>query len=257
MIEDLYAIVSYTVKEHIRDRVYLSLFLFGFLLLGGGLVVSALAISERFKMLTDLGLAGIEFLGLTMIVFVTVNLVLSEIENRTLYLTLSRPVARWEYILGRFLGTFLAVAAAMAIMAVAHVLVLRVVGGYWVTSAYLLAWSCSVAKIAVVGALALLVSLFSTSAASAMTFTLFFWALGHFSEELNYLGQKSANPLIKGAVWAFYNLAPNFSYFNYRDFWAAARTPPATWFLSLGAYAVCYTGVCLWLSSFVFSKREF
>lgn len=257
MIESLWTLIHYTVKEQIRHRVFLSLVLFGFILIGGGAVISSLAVEEHAQMLMDLGLAGIEFLGLTTIVFSTVNLVLSEIDNRTIYLLLSRPLPRWEYILGRFLGTTMTVAIAMAIMACMHILLLRVYGGSWASASYLVAWSCSLAKLAVVGSLALLLSLLTTSPASAMSFTLFFWVMGHFSEELRFLAQKSANPIFQAALWCFYNLAPNFSYFNYRDFLLASRQPPWAWFASLATYAFCYAGTCLWISTFLISEAEF
>lgn len=257
MIENLWTLIRCTVKEQVRHRVFLSLFLFGFILLGGGAIVSSLAVEQRAQMLMDLGLAGIEFLGLTTIVFSMANLILSEMDNRTIYLLLSRPLPRWQYILGRYLGTTLAVGIAMAIMAFMHILLLRLFGGSWVSASYLVAWSCSLAKLAVVGSLALLLSLLTTSAASAMSFTLFLWVLGHFSEELRFLAQKSANPLFQAAIWCFCNLAPNFSYFNYRDFWLASRQPPWAWFASLAAYAFCYSGVCLWISTFLISKSEF
>src|ERR1700753_3427339 len=106
-MENFLLLVRDTFKEHVRHRLYLSLILFCFILLGGGLVVSALAVDERARLMVDFGLAAIEFLGLTTIVFISVSLVLTEIENRTIYLVLSRPLPRSQYILGRFAGTAL------------------------------------------------------------------------------------------------------------------------------------------------------
>jgi Cu-processing system permease protein len=256
-MENFFLLVHDTFKEHIRHRLYLSLFLFGFILLSGGLVASSLAVDERARLLLDFGLAAIEFLGLTTIVFVSVNLILTEIENRTIFLVLSRPLPRGRYILGRFAGTTLAVAAAMAIMALLHWLLLLPLHDVVSPAVYLAAWSCSVAKLAVVGSLALALSLFSTSAPTAMTFTLFLWAIGHFSEELRFLGQKSANIFVKLLVWVFYHAAPNFAYFNYREFLYANHPPSAAWFLFLLCYAAGYTGVCLWISAFLFARKEF
>jgi len=250
-------LVQDTWREHIRHRIYLSLFLFGFALLGGGLIISALAIEERARLMMDFGLAAIEFLGLITIVFVSVNLVLTEMENRTLYLILSRPLPRGLYIAGRFAGTLLSITVAMAAMAVLHGLLLWPLPHTISLSHYLMAWACAVGKIAVVGSLALALSLFSTSAPTAMTFTLFLWAIGHFSEELKFLGQKSANALVKTLVWFFYHVAPNFSYFNYRDFLYSPHPPSGAWFFYLACYTVGYTGICLWVATFLFSRKEF
>jgi len=257
MIETFRTLIAYTFKEHIRHRLYLSLFLFGFILLMGGLVISALAVEQRGRMMLDLGFSAIEFLGLTTIVFVSVNLVLSEIENRTIYLVVSRPLARWQYIVARFIGTTLAVALSMAVMALLHAVLLLPYTGVISASTYVMAWLCSVAKLTVVGSLALALSLLTTSAPTAMTFTFFLWAIGHFSQEVRFLGEKSAHMGVKALVWFFYHVAPDFSYFNYRDFFYTATPPTWAWGLSLGVYAFSYTAICLWIASVVFSKREF
>ena len=256
-MENFLLLVRDTFREHIRHRLYLSLFLFGFVLLAGGLVISALAVEERARLMLDFGLSGIEFLGLTTIIFVSVNLVLVEMENRTIYLVLSRPISRGLYIAGRFAGTILAVTAAMALMGLLHGLLLWPLHPEASIGMYATAWLCALAKITVVGALALALSLLSTSAPTAMTFTFFLWALGHFSEELRFLGQKSAQPLVKGVVWVFYHAAPNFAYFNYRDFLYANQLPPAAWGLYLACYTLGYAGLCLWIASFLFARKEF
>jgi len=256
-MENFFLLVRDTFKEHVRHRLYLSLFLFCFILLGGGLVASSLAVDERARLMLDFGLSAIEFLGLTTIVFISVNFILTEIENRTIYLVLSRPIPRGQYILGRFAGTILAVTAAMAVMALLHGLLLVPLHSAATVPVYLAAWACSVAKLVVVGSLALALSLFSTSAPTAMTFTLFLWAMGHFSEELRFLGEKSANAFVKLLVWIFYHAAPNFAYFNYRDFLYANHPPTTAWFLFLLCYTVGYAGVCLWISAFLFARKEF
>jgi ABC-type transport system involved in multi-copper enzyme maturation permease subunit len=114
------AVFSYTFREHIRHRVWLSAALFGLVLVGGGLVASALAQDERARMMLDLGLAANEAIALISVVFLTVHLILQEVESRAVYLILTHPVRRWQYLLGRYLGTLAAVAAALAAMGRPH-----------------------------------------------------------------------------------------------------------------------------------------
>jgi len=257
MIENVRSIIVFTFREHFRNRIYLSLILFGFILLVGGLVISALAMEQRGRMMLNLGFTAIEFMGLMTVVFVTVNLILAEIDTRTIYLILSRPVPRWQYILSRFAGTWLAIVLSMAIMAGVHVLLLLPYAGVISAQAYALAWVCAILKLALVGSLALALSLFSTSAPTAMTFTMFLWALGHFSQEIRFLGQKSSYTAVQALAELTYHITPNFSYFNYRDFFYAAQPPGMDWAVALLVYAVSYTGICLWVSSVLFSRREF
>ena len=255
-MDSILAIIRYTFKEHFRHRVFLTVLLFGLILLGGSLVVSALASESRLRLMTDLGLASIEFLSLIAVVFVTVNLILGEIESRTITLLLSHPIPRWQYVAGRFLGTLAAIALGMAVMAFLHVGMLRLYHWHW-EPFYGIALLCMGAKVMTTGAVALLFSLFSTSAPALMTFTLFMWMAGHFSQEMKFLGEKSANPIVKALVSVFYYVAPNFSYFNYRDFAQAAQVPPFPWFAWVFLYAAGYTSVCLFLSQALFEKREF
>lgn len=255
-MESLLGIVRYTFQEHFRHRIFLTVLLFGFILLGGALVVSALAVESRLRVMTDLGLAVIEFLSLIAVVFVTVNLVLGEIDSRTITLLLSHPLKRWQYLAGRFLGTLAAIGLGIVLMAVLHVGILYLYRWHW-EPLYGIALLCASAKVMATGAIALFFSLFSTSAPASMTFTLFAWIAGHFSEEMRFLGEKSANPLIKAAIAIFYHLAPNFNYFNYRDFAQATQVPPSSWFAWLFLYAIGYTATCLFLAQLLFARREF
>lgn len=255
-MEGLFAVIHYTLKEHIRNRVYLILVLFGGILIGSALIVSSLALDQQVRMILDIGLAGIEFIALMTVIFITVNLVLVEMETRSIYLILSHPIERWQYILGRYLGTIIALLLGMLAMAIFHLGTLFLEGWAWNIS-YLVSLGASMAKIAVIGSLALFLSLCTTSSASAMSFTAFLWILGHFTGELRFMAEKSANPITKFLLWVVQEVAPNFSYFNYRDFWQAVQTPPPGWFAWMTVYTLCYIGTALLLSSWLFSKREF
>lgn len=249
------AVIQYTLKEHIRHRVYLTVILFGLILLGSGMVISSLAVEEQLRMMINVGLGGIEFLALIAIIFVTVNLVLEEVESRSIYLVLSHPIERWQYIVGRYLGTVLALTLGILMMGALHVSSLFIHSWTW-QSFYPVAIVCSIGKIAVVGSLALLISLITTSTASSMTLTGFLWVMGHFSSELGYMADRSANPLVKTAIWVFQHVSPNFSYFNFRDFWQATQTPPAAWFGWMFIYSVSYVIAALALTSWLFSRKE-
>ncbi|MCG3205347.1 MAG: hypothetical protein KCHDKBKB_02067 [Elusimicrobia bacterium] len=207
-------------------------------------------------MMIDLGLGGIEFLALIMVLFVTVNLVLEEMESRTIYLILSHPIERWSYIAGRFLGTMVALVSGIICMALLHLVSLKLMGWSFEIF-YSIAILCTIAKIAVVGALALMISLLTTSTASAMTLTGFLWVLGHFTTELKFMSDRSENPLVKVVAEILGALVPNFSYFNYRDFFRAHLVPSPEWFIWFAGYSLAYIGVALFLTCWLFSQKEF
>jgi ABC-type transport system involved in multi-copper enzyme maturation permease subunit len=249
----LWSIARYTFQEHWRNRVYLTVLLFGVIVLGASLVISALAVEARTRMLYDLGLAAIEFISLITVVFVSVNLVLQEIESRTIYLLLSHPLPRWQYLTGRYLGTVAAIWTGMLAMGALHAGLLAWMGPLD-GGQYALAWFCAAMKIQLVGALALLLSLFASSAPTAMALTLFLWITGHFSSELRFLAERSSLA-VKALAHTLIYVSPNFSYFNFRDF--QAMPPGPDWFLWLASYGLAYTLACLLLSNALFSRREF
>jgi len=249
------AVFAYTFKEHVRHKAWLSSALFGLVLLAGSLVVSALAQDERARLMLDLGLAAIEAISLIGVVFLTVNLILQEVESRAIYLILTHPVKRSDYLLGRFLGTLSAVAVSMAGMAVMHAVLLGLYGGA-APGRYLAALACVLGKTAVMGALSLLLSLALTSEAAAMAFAVFLWLLGHFSSEMRFLADRSGSSLLNTTIVAFSHAAPDFARFNYRDFWHQPA-PPAEWLMWTAIYVFAYTGACLALSVQLFEQKEF
>lgn len=249
------AVFSYTLTEHVRRKMWLSSFLFGLILLGGALIVSALGQDERARLILDLGLAAIEAIAMLGVVFLTVHLVLVEIESRAIFLILTHPVRRADYLLGRFLGTLAAVALGMTTMALLHIALLSLYG-WWEPGRYLAALACAFGKTAVMSALSLLLSLALTSEAAAMAFAGFFWMLGHFSSEMRFLADRSASVFLKTAIVAFSHVAPDFAHFNYRDFWHQPA-PDAAWLIWAGLYALAYCGACLALAVQIFEQKEF
>jgi len=101
------------------------------MLLLAGLVFSTLAVEQRQRVIVDFGFAAIEFLALLFVLFSSVNLILEEVETKTIALVLSHPIHRWQYILGRFLGLAISVALAIIIMGLAHLFLLILLGVPW------------------------------------------------------------------------------------------------------------------------------
>lgn len=249
------AVFDYTLKENLRRRIWLTAALFGLILIGGGATASVLAAEERARMMLDLGLAANEAIGLLLMAYLASHLILSEIESRSVYLILTRPVRRWQYLLGRFLGALAAVAAGMAVLGLLHAAVLALFG--WAGGgSYALAWACSLARVAVTGALALLLSLALTSEAAALAFTAFLWVMGHFAAELRFIADKSGSAPLRAAILFFSRAAPDFARLNYRDAWHAGA-PAHGWALWAGLYALGYCAACLALAVQLFELKEF
>jgi len=247
-------IIRYTFVEIFRNKVYYVLLLFAGILILSTLLLGSLGGEQRNRMITDLGLAGIESLSLIIAVFAAVTLVLEEMESRTLYLILTRPVDRYQFVLGRFLGLIAIISLAFILMAAGHVL-LMVLIHIPVDRHYILSLYYSWEKITMITAVALVFSLFSTSTVSAVTFTFFFWIMGHFSSEIRYLAHKTSQPVVSLGCNIFYYVAPNFEAMNLRDM--PLTVTHTAWLWTAAGYGFTYTMAALAVTVLLFRKKEF
>jgi ABC-type transport system involved in multi-copper enzyme maturation permease subunit len=228
------AIALNTFREAIRDKVFLTLLVFAILVMGGARVIQPLALGEESKVIQDLGLSAITFFGVLISVLVGGRLVYKEVEKRTIYIMLAKPVRRWEFILGKYVGLMAVLLASLVVMTVGYYLVMFATGTP--ASAYLL-WSLVMTffELAILTATAILFSTFVTPIASSVfTFAVYF--VGHLTRDLRLLAAMSPAPLIKVISQVFYN--------------------PQALALS-AAYAVLYAATLLLISTLVFSRKDF
>lgn len=248
------SIAYYTFIESIRNKVFYVLVFFGITIVFASLLLAALGGEQPQRILLDVGLNAIEFFALLTIGFSAVTLVLEEMESKTIYLVITRPVSKVTYLVGRYLGLLAAVYCGMFLMALMHITLLKLEGWQFVFR-YPLAVLLSAEKIAVIGSLALFFSLFSTSAVSSISFTILFWILGHFSEEISFLSSKVSTSL-KIVLKVVYCIIPNLQFFNLRDFWEVPNITGSWIFVSFG-YGLVYSAVFIGLSLWVFASKEF
>src|SRR6185503_15264513 len=96
-----------TVREHLRDKLFYNLAFFALLLIASAVILSRLTIGDFPRVLIDVGLASIDLIGVMIAVFLGIGLLSRELERRTLYLVLSKPVPRSHLVLGRYFGLLL------------------------------------------------------------------------------------------------------------------------------------------------------
>ena len=235
------SIARHTFLQQFRNRLYLVVLFFGALIAAASLLFGALAADAELSVILDLGLAATELLGLAVAVFGAVTLVLEEMESRTIYLILTRPLPRWKYVLGRFAGLL---AAGMLLK------------GWSPEPFFFACYPFMALKIAVATALALFFSLFSTSQVSSVVFTLFFWLLGHFGSELEFLAEKARSGAAALGLKAFLLVLPRLELLNYKDLIEAPAAAAGPLLARGAVYAALYAGACLALSVTLFSRKE-
>ena len=257
-IQRTVAIARNTFREAVRDRVLYNLILFVLLLIAGAIFLGELSAGEDAKIIVDLGLSAMLLFGVFIAIFVGVGLVYKEIERRTLYAILSKPVGRGQFLLGKYLGLCLTLLVNVLIMGLGVSLALVYVRRGWDPLVFKI-WPAIFLiyiELMIVTAVALLFSTFSSPALSALL-TFFVFVIGHFSADLKTLGNSAGSATARWFFRSLYYGLPNLS--NYSMITAAAHgyVPEARVMTVSVAYAFVYIVVLLAAAALVFSRRNF
>jgi ABC-type transport system involved in multi-copper enzyme maturation permease subunit len=253
----VFAIARNAFREAVRDRVLYNLVVFVLLLIAGAIFLSEISAGQEAKIIVDLGLSAILLFGVFIAIFVGVGLVYKEIERRTLYAILSKPIGRGEFLLGKYLGLCLTLLVNVAIMGVGLSLALIYVQRGWdplvarIWPAIFLIYI----ELAILTGVAMLFSAFSSPALSALL-AFFVFVIGHFSADLKTLATSMGSAPSRWVFAGLYYLLPNFA--NYNAITAAAHGQVIDGrALAAGAgYGLVYIAVLLAATTLIFSRRN-
>ncbi len=249
-----FVIAMQSFREQWKNRFFQLVAAFAVIALYFGLILREMAGDQQARVYAHFGLGLCELVGMASAIYLCSTAVIRDMETKNIYLLLSRPVPRWSYVAGKFSGLTASVISAIACMGLAHA-AFMLLRHYPVPSYYASALVASCLKAAVIGALAMFVSLFSTSVLSSVVMSFIFWTLGHFLSEARFIAHKLGG--LSGAVLAPALYAvPNMALFGVTDALDAAGQSFAGWPALLG-YCALYCGACLALSTGLFSRKEF
>jgi ABC-type transport system involved in multi-copper enzyme maturation permease subunit len=246
-----------TFREAVRDRVLYNLVFFALMMIGAAILVGQISIGIERLVIVNLGLSAISIFGLVMAVFIGVGLVYKEIEKRTLYSLLSKPIRRWEFLVGKYAGLVLTLAINTAFMTVGLAAALFYVGRPFVRSdaSILVAIYFILLALALVTAIALFFSCFSSPMLSTL-FTLAIYVTGVFAADIRDFGALTHSSFLKAATTVLYYLVPNFHNFNAIAAAAHGEAVPFALIWQNTLYALLYIAVLLLASSAIFSRRN-
>ncbi|GAB4134409.1 MAG: ABC transporter permease subunit [Cyanobacteria bacterium J069] len=254
----VFVIAVNVFREVIRDRILYLLGLFAIVLVAIAALLPEVAAGTESKMLLDVGLAAISLTGLVIAIFVGTGLVNKEIEKRTVYVLIAKPVSKAEFILGKHLG----LAAVLAVLVAAMTLIyLAVLSFYRVPiplGSLLLAALFQFLELSLITAVAILFGVF-TSSLLAILLTVGVYLMGHFSRDLVSLGTLSENPAIEQVTQGLYLLLPDLARLNLKNdaVYGLAALPPAADLWANAAYGGLYTALLLAIATVIFSRRQF
>jgi ABC-type transport system involved in multi-copper enzyme maturation permease subunit len=255
-------------RESVRDKVLYNLVAFAVLLMGTSYLIGQLTAGQDVKIIKDLGLASIATFGLLIAIFIGIGLVWKEVERRSIYSLLAKPMSRGEFILGKYAGLSLTLLVNVAVMTAAMYVVL----GYMETQfteeqraawpapamdpGMLRAVALIVVELLLVTAIALFFSTFSSPFLSAaLTFGL--WVIGHFNADLRNFENVVGSPFAAGLARALYYVLPNFAAFDIKTQVVYALPLAPGYLATTAAYGAVYIALLLTGAVLVFTRRDF
>lgn len=254
-------------RECVRDKVLYNLVAFAVLLMAASYLIGQLTAGQDIKIIKDLGLAAISLFGLLIAIFIGIGLVWKEVEKRSIYSLLAKPISRAQFVVGKYAGLVLTLAVNVTVMSVAFYAVLA----YMATAlaitphpdlppatdlALLKAVVLIFVELALVTAVALLFSTFSSPFLSALL-TLAVWIIGQMSADLRVLDTYLESPAAGAIGRALYYVVPNFGAFDVKAQVVSGLPVPASYVATMVLYGAVYAGAVLSAAVLIFSRRDF
>lgn len=244
-----------TFREAVRDRVLAGIVAGGLLLIALTRLASPLAMGEDLRLTVDLSLSTITWLGMVVILMVGSSLVAKEIDRRTIFNLLSRPLPRPVYLLGKWAGLTGALCAVAGVLGLALTLLLAALGHGAYSAAIAEAVYLACLELAVITSIAVMFSALSTPVLSAL-YTLGLFLAGQWCDDLRTFASR-APAALRTVLETIANLLPNLPLFNMRTL-AAGGTLTSPAHLGVATlYAVLYCGCVLMLGAAAFESRDF
>jgi Cu-processing system permease protein len=267
----LWPIALITFKEGIRNRAIYGITLFAFLLFGATALVATMIPREVGKVAVDMALSTISFTGLLLVLFIGINLMAKDLDKRTIYTVLSRPISRSAYILGKFLGMVLLIAVTMfvlSLLAMGAILLLKMsIADYFTRFSWsLIALSVflTILMLILLSAVSFLFASFTSSSFITLALTIITYIIGHSIGGVKALVESSAqtlgfvvSPLVVKMVQTAYYIFPNLSLFNIKLQAAHDLPVSASYVAWTVLYGVVYISLSISLAALFFRKKEF
>ncbi|MGC3997942.1 MAG: ABC transporter permease [Anaeromyxobacter sp.] len=251
------AIAAVTLREALRQKLAVNLLIFALALVIASLTLSQLTFGEQYRIIVDIALSAMEVFGTLIAAFLGAGLIAREVERRTVYPIISKPVSRAGYVLGRYAGLVTTTTLNLAVMAVVFAAVLAMYVrnlDFLGDSPFLVVLLAMAVQFAMVAAVATFFSCFTTSTLSAI-FTLSLVVAGHVATDLiRYWPREGAWSGLAGK--AVYVLVPNLEALNLKEAMVYKDAIPPDFALTGLGYGLLYSAAVVLLGCAIFTRRD-
>lgn len=267
----LWPIALISFKEGIRNKALYGITLIALMLFGATALIANMIPREVSKVAIDMALSAISLTGLLLVFFVGINLIAKDLDKRTIYTVLSRPISRSQYIFGKFLGMALLIIVTMSILsllAMAAIVVLKTTHADFFTrfswSLILLSILLNVQMLILLAAISFFFSSFTTSSFVTLVLTIITYIIGQSISSIKTLVETSpgelgftVSPMTIKIVAAAYYLFPNLSLFDIKLQAAHALSVSSSYVIWTVVYGLVYIGLTITAAAIIFRKKEF
>lgn len=250
----VWAIAKLTIREAIRNKILYLLLGFAALLISFSWIIGELTVGDELKIMKDLCISSIHIFGVLITIFIGITLVFKEMEKRTIYLVISKPIHRYQFLIGKFVGLAVTLLGVLVVLVIGFYAVIALRGEP--SPRVLLAFYPMYMEWLIVAAIAILFSSFSTPLLSTMlTFSAFL--MGHLTESLLMLKDRLASKLADVILSGLFYALPNLELFNIRSQMVHNLPLPAGYLVTAFVYWFLYLGTLLLFATFLFQKKDF
>lgn len=256
MYTNILTIAKNTFRETVRDRILLSVFFVIIAIIFFSMFIASISLDQSTRMIVDFGVTAIYALQMFVAIFIGSMLIYKEIERKTFYLLLPKPVTRTEVVVGKCLGLTTTTIAVTLISTFALYVILFIESGHLYFTPILLSVGLSTLE----AVLLILISLFFsgiTSPIIAAVATLALYFVGHAGEVFRYIFMMSKSTTTEVLARAVYYLLPNLEKFNIRNDIVFGTLPSSGTLLMTVLYAIAYALLLLTITQVTFSKKDF
>jgi ABC-type transport system involved in multi-copper enzyme maturation permease subunit len=248
-------IANQTLTEARRNRFFYSLFLFAMVVVLNAVIFTEVTVTTMDRVLKDTGLAAINVFALALTIFTGVGIINREIDRKSIYTVLAKPISRFGYILGKYLGLLAIILITSGAMFIALLLVMKTYKTD-IRPGIFLGYLGVLLEVMVLGALAILCSSFTTSFISAFICGAIY-ICGHISTEFLRAVRHSDSALRRHVGEALYYVLPNLERFNFKYQATYDQTIGARALAMVVAFALAYVGAALLAAVVIFDRRDF
>lgn len=242
--------------EVMRERVLYLIALFAIFLFGTLRLLREFSLGTEYKIITDLGIAGIGVIGLIVAIFVGTGMINKEIEKRTVLVLLAKPISRADLIVGKYFGLTGVLGILIFCTSLIYLVFLSLNRVEYPLGSMVIALFFIFLELALLTAVAIALGVF-TSSLLATLLTVGVYVMGHLSPDIIKAGELSENPALIGFTRNLYLILPDLTKLDLKNQAVYGLLPDFTTLLFNGIYAVIYIILLLAIANLIFRQKEF